>query len=464
MNYTKIQKIIASILLPFFFFGITFRIPSLELFNSLNAWNTKLFSLVSILVNKDIYNNIKAKLERYANDISKQLDNTKVVIIPTPNNASAFKIASLNEKLFFEWYKWIKNNTNFESRLVGTILVWNFNLPIVYKNNQSTKSIVPYVDFIDKYFIYDHKTKKYKFNTNNRNWLKAEIWHWVISPNFWDKQKNIEALNNYFDKSHNFYTWEWNFQTKNNIINWNPEEKNPQNYKPYVFYFDQFREEKSLSYAKYLWYKAYLENKEDIVYHRYSKSLADKIKNSVLSPTTKDIKKLVKEINPSFSYETKNSWPDIKNTPDILTKTIIDKVSKNFIETINSSKIWEFRKNVNNAGRYSYSWSVNADLVPYFISALDSVEDWIIKWVNKTLEEKINNLVIKEGLSRKIIIPTKIHYKNSYWNLNNTYNCNSEYENILYWKQAKNINSAKECSIYLWNNKNWWQLVEANRW
>jgi hypothetical protein len=41
-------------------------------------------------------------LERYAEDISSVLDNTQVVILPTPASATAYQIASLNESLYFE--------------------------------------------------------------------------------------------------------------------------------------------------------------------------------------------------------------------------------------------------------------------------------------------------------------------------------------------------------------------------
>jgi len=54
------------------------------------------------LVNDDIYNDVKNSVETYAEDISKQLENTKVVIIPTPSDAKSFNIASLNENLYYE--------------------------------------------------------------------------------------------------------------------------------------------------------------------------------------------------------------------------------------------------------------------------------------------------------------------------------------------------------------------------
>ena len=101
MNYTKIQKFIASIIIPFFFLGLVFRFP-IDFFGNSSAWNTKLYSIVSILVDNEIYNDIKSEIETYSEDIQKQLYNTKVIIIPTPKNASSFQIASLNENLYYE--------------------------------------------------------------------------------------------------------------------------------------------------------------------------------------------------------------------------------------------------------------------------------------------------------------------------------------------------------------------------
>lgn len=55
-----------------------------------------------------------------------------------------------------------------------------------------------------------------------------------------------------------------------------------ESYEPSVFYFDNFRENKGLNYNNFVSYKAYLENKEDIVYNRFSKSLAATVSNKTL--------------------------------------------------------------------------------------------------------------------------------------------------------------------------------------
>ena len=55
MDYSKLQKTIASFLLPLFFFGLTFRFPFDDFFTSAKAINPEVKSLVSILVNESVY-------------------------------------------------------------------------------------------------------------------------------------------------------------------------------------------------------------------------------------------------------------------------------------------------------------------------------------------------------------------------------------------------------------------------
>jgi hypothetical protein len=67
--------------------------------------------------------------------------------------------------------------------LIGTVLVGNLDVPLAYDGNKSDDTIVPYTDFEDKMYVYNHATSKYEKNTKNKNGLKSEIWHGVISPN-----------------------------------------------------------------------------------------------------------------------------------------------------------------------------------------------------------------------------------------------------------------------------------------
>ena len=488
MQYSKIQKSISSLILFSLLFGLTFRVPFFDY--KTYAWNSEFYDLVSIIVDQDSYDEVKTEVQRYASDIQGVLENTKVVIVPTPTNTPAFKIASLNEWLYFNGYKVIDEDTNFESKLVWTVIIWNFNLPVVFDWSKSSRTILPFTDFEDKLYIYDHKNNNYTKNGNNDNWLKSEIWHWVISPNLWDFDKNINWLKIYFNKNHDFYKWTWDFKYSEWILNWNNSDWIKSNYKPFVFYYDQFREEKALNYTLYKWYEAYLNNKEDIVYNRFTKELADKISDVVLWKATEEMAWMVNSLSDTIDSLWPNSpfswipdeandlfvnWADTSRAPDVQTRFITQNMTKKFLEIFAKWIIWDFRSNVHNAWRYNGLWGeVNADLIPYLITVLDLVNDWIIKDVNTEIENKIDTLV-KTGLSRKIAIPNYIKEYKSYthndWSWLGT-GIKSFYDkscydldiNYLYWNSTSNINKAADCSIYRWNTDNWWKLVEANRW
>jgi len=47
---------------------------------------------------------------------------------------------------------------------------------VVENNGSYEKTVIPYVDFEDKAYIYNHTTKKFEFNTNAQDDPKAEIW------------------------------------------------------------------------------------------------------------------------------------------------------------------------------------------------------------------------------------------------------------------------------------------------
>jgi hypothetical protein len=61
---------------------------------------------------------LKSEIDRYAEDIQGVLENTRAVILPVPENIDTFSLTTLNESLFFEGYKSLDENVNFESRLI----------------------------------------------------------------------------------------------------------------------------------------------------------------------------------------------------------------------------------------------------------------------------------------------------------------------------------------------------------
>lgn len=471
--YSNIQKFISLFLIFFLLASFSFRVPFIWILSYTFAKQAPFFNIVSIIVEEDIYNSIKPEIDTYSKDIQWVLENTRVVVLPTPKKSTSFEIASLNEWLYYEWLKSIKPSTSFESKLIWTVLIWELPIPIVFNKNNSIKSIVPYTDFEDKLYIWDNESSKYTLSEDNEKWLGSEIWHGVISPNKWNKWANILAIKDYFSKNHDFYKWTWNFQTSVWVLNWNNSESIPTNYEPYVFYFDQIRESKAVVYDNYISYNQYLENKEDLTYNRFNNDLANKLQWWVIKNSNKEIWQMIKNLDPTFNPASMWDWVDLTNTPDIQSRHVIKSYTKNMLEIFNQSALGEFKKNVHNAWRYNKTnKKVNVDTPSFIISSLDTVNTEIIKSINNVLEQQIDNLV-KGGLSRKIAIPTlKRQAYNYRYNfrtvrgssLNDTGVCEKQYTNFLYWKQASNITNASECTIYRWSTENGWTLVEANRW
>lgn len=98
-------------------------------------------------------------------------------IIVTPKNIRPEIIAAHNEKLYYEG-----DGKSGISSLVGTVLIGNIPIPVIYKDGLSTPSIFPYVDFDDKRFVFDALSKKYLATREAPESSDVEIWHGVINP------------------------------------------------------------------------------------------------------------------------------------------------------------------------------------------------------------------------------------------------------------------------------------------
>gem|GEM_PF-4110312 len=102
-GFSNYQRLISGALIFFILFNLAFRFPFSSIFNlKANAENKDFYNLVAVIVDNNIYSDVNSKIKRYAKDVESVLNDTKVVIIPTPKNASSFKIASLLESLYFD--------------------------------------------------------------------------------------------------------------------------------------------------------------------------------------------------------------------------------------------------------------------------------------------------------------------------------------------------------------------------
>ncbi|MCP4523052.1 MAG: hypothetical protein GY828_02425, partial [Candidatus Gracilibacteria bacterium] len=465
------------------------------------AENKGIKNLVSIIVEEELYDAMKGSLNIYAKNISQTLENTQVLILPTPSDASPLEIASLNESLYFEGLYGLQKGTR-DAKLVGTVLVGDFDLPVVYKEEKAEKTIIPYVDFEDKFFIYNHKNKQYENSQSNRDGLKADIWHGVISPNSGDKEKDLQLLKGYFTKNNHFYKGTGIFSAEKGIINGNADDVVSDIYEPYVFYFDQIRESKAMSHENYEAYKTYAENKEDIIYKRYNQELADKIQDQVRGGQKEFLDDVSHVLGDAIDVAELSKGPGLTNIPDIQTRHVINKTIKKFFEIYSKGSIGKLRKFVHNAGRYNESGNhVNVDFIPYLITVLDEVNDKIILDANTDIEGRIDGL-ITGGLSRKIAIPSnyvqKVEYSDEWIEVTKnelespecpfgaeeevgsdgiTYCVTKEdksykssygdhYKNFYYGKVVRGPNSVKnamDCSLYRGSRTASGTLVEANR-
>lgn len=489
--FEKLKKLLSFFLIFLILFNISFQLPLGSFFGKTNAENTQYSDLVTIFVENAVWKTgARSVIERYANDISKNLENTKVLMLPVPIDASAFKIASINEKFYFEWL-WGERN------LVWSVFIGDIPIPVVHDNDDFSRSIFPYVDFRDKGYIYNQISQKYEKN-EKRVWeLKAEIWHGFISPNSSEYSK-WEWIVNYFNKNHEFYLGKGKFDPKNGLMSGNKDQKLHEDYVPEVFYFDQVRESQSLNYSNYKGYLAaqtnfhedekgnVFRNKEDLAYNRFSKPFAEYLQNQVLGKDQEDIESLLEDVvaaNPSGAktwqaidliQALSNSSPvesnglSNPNIWDIQARNTILNIAKKFVEVFSPGMTWELRENVRNAWRYSNTWSsVNVDSIPFIISHIDSISDSFIKSVNTKLESEIDALVMTWGLSRNIAVPTKMAHLNEpawlgFWDAS----CSNykEFTNFLDGTKWNYINSAADCSAYFGNSDFWGQLVQANRW
>jgi hypothetical protein len=70
MQFSFFQKIISFSLIFFLLFGFTIRVPFVAFFGSQTyAESEDFYNLVSIIVDEDVYDDVRSKLIRYTQDI-----------------------------------------------------------------------------------------------------------------------------------------------------------------------------------------------------------------------------------------------------------------------------------------------------------------------------------------------------------------------------------------------------------
>lgn len=145
--------------------------------------------LVAVFVDKDIYQDAKSDIERYATEyIQQRISNSKAIVLPiNTQNFKAIDVVRMLENMYFDGIKWETSD------LLWSIFIWDIPLPVVQNNGFIYPTIFPYVDFEEQQFIYDTNQQFFVYNNNPRG--QAEIWHWIL--NFWS---NISDYHDFFQK------------------------------------------------------------------------------------------------------------------------------------------------------------------------------------------------------------------------------------------------------------------------
>ena len=457
----KNKKIISSIILGVYLMTNFFQ-SMLYSGNSVYATNTTenqidYKNIVAIIVNDDIYSEIKSDIERYAdkyiqwntNNRYNAISNSQALVFPIDvDNFSPKNITQLLENIYFGWIEWET------SRLIWLVLIWNIPLPVVNQNWYIYPTIYPYVDFEEQKFIWDEENQYFVYN-NNPNW-QAEIWHWMID--FWD---NITEYRDYFAKLKTYREDPDSFIDK---AVW---------YEDFIWNTKYFNDN-SLN--------AYLNNflfAEDLWYHRYS----DLMVKVLQWQRNKEMTDFLAEFNEAFpdsSWENLNnaiaalsSTSDDMNTPTMQIKAIIDNwyldrysslFGQKYLKTINDNIETANRRIESISGTNNTQYYVNAvDTISKMVEINDNIAlrtTWNLEpfmiMINNALEEAVDAQVESAKYWLNDVIPlTYLKYK---WKKRFLGKCVWEiydaYENYYFGTNARYLQWMEETSTYRWTYRN----------
>ena len=421
------KKYISALLIFFLLITQTIRI---DFFGTVNANAESYRDIVSIVVDRNTYGSLRNKINQYAEDIQGYLGGTRTQIIVVDADVTPAQIATKNEELFYEG-----DGDEVQSSLVGTILIGNIPIPMVSADGQMFPSVYPYVDFVNKTFIYNDRSGRYEKVTNmNGNADAVEIWHGVINPavgRAWNGNADIDMIGGFLDKTHAFYTGQGRFA---------PDAL--KNIAPKVFYYDGFTESRSVDARSLFQYGLYIQNIENLAYNRYSKYLLRDINTALKmfdASNEKEYHDLLASLGIDGGSDTLTE-DAIKDTPDIQTRTHINTLLKKFNGIFNNKVLGDELHDVYNAGRYTSGATVRADIGPVSMTLMDEVANNILKTANDALEKSIDQGLRDMRAVRKIPIFESV---NSGFGFGQRLN----YTNYFFGNEAVHITSPEMCTI-----------------
>lgn len=381
------QKTIAALLVMMILVSQTIHV---DFFDRADATPENYRDIVSIIVDRDTYAIERNRIRRYASDIAGYLGGVRTSIIVTDPSTRPATIAAKNEKLYYEG-----DGEGGTSSLVGTVLIGNVPIPRVEKDDKEFSSLYPYVDFVDKSFVYDAPSGLYRYQGDKARSESVEIWHGVINPavgRSWSGDRDIQRIGAFLDKTHEFYTKIGKFS--------------PNNIPPQVLYYDGENESKSADARAAFQYALSIQNSENIAYNRYTKYLLSDVSKALESYDTKNTDPDISATYTSLGIDPGSDTlgaDQIKKLPDIQTREVIQSFLKNFKGIFNEKSLGDELSAVHNAGRYNSGTTVRADLLPISITLMDQIAQSTLRTSNQALATAID-AKLKSTIASRIVI------------------------------------------------------------
>lgn len=93
------QKLTSFLLITFLLLSQTIRV---SFFDEVTAQADQYRDIVSIWIDRDSYDALKSRVDRYAEDIQSSLGSTRVALYIISDRTTPAQIAAVNEKLYYE--------------------------------------------------------------------------------------------------------------------------------------------------------------------------------------------------------------------------------------------------------------------------------------------------------------------------------------------------------------------------
>ena len=421
-------------------------------------------NLYLIFVEKKIYSQIKNDLKRYVvNYIQQKYYNTIAKVVIVNNDLKSVDVLKYIQKQYFD---------NTWNVLKGIVLIWNIPLPKLNYRWFVFPSVYPYVDLIDKKYIYNPKT-----------WFFDYVW-WDNKPELTHSVIRFETIANY----HKF------FQKLKKYYN------NPNKFVSRKFYYEDFISLKSYyNKENQPYYVNSLIFAEDILNHHFTNLLLKLLEWNYLSNVIKGLKQVWKNIE-DYKKEASKSLEDyLKTNPDYAkvyneyfkkTKDFVEKwkvsgdkylswdtqpqfptkiiaqAIKNFIKPVTQlfspSYIEKIANNVNRTGRwkYSFTWEKSVDYALKEIVIKDKISALKIQSFNNLLRKAIDKKI--EENRYYMLYPVFVYYQQYERPQCKSRYLKAQYENFYFWKYAGDITGAQDFTIYRWTYKNYTELSQIS--